>query len=65
MANAWSKAVSIIHKKKYGGKPLALAMKDPETKALYEQLKGKSGAVTGKMRKGKRSTKKNRGTRRR
>jgi hypothetical protein len=66
MANLWSKAVGIIHKKKYTGQPLQAAMKDPETKELYEQMKGKAG-VTGKMKpmkkgKGKKS-RKNRKTR--
>jgi hypothetical protein len=65
MANLWSKAVGMIHKKKYQGKPLSLAMKDPETKILHEQLKGKSGMATGKMRKANRSTKKNRKSRKR
>ena len=64
MGNLWSKAVGIIHKKNFQGQPLRAAMKSPETKALYEQLKGKAG-VTGKMRpmkKGKKS-RKNRKTR--
>jgi hypothetical protein len=64
MANLWSKAVGIIHKKKYQGQPLLPAMKDPETTQLYEQMKGKAG-VTGKakpMKKGKKS-RKNRKTR--
>lgn len=64
MANLWSKAVGIIHKKKFLGQPLMAAMKDPETKQLYEQMKGKSG-MTGKMKpmkKGKKS-RKNRKTR--
>jgi len=66
MANLWSKAVGMIHKKKYTGQPLQAAMKDPETKQLYEQMKGKAG-VTGKMKpmkkgKGKKS-RKNRKTR--
>ena len=64
MANLWSKAVGIIHKKKYTGQPLLPAMKDPETKALYEQMKGKAG-MTGKAmptKKGKKS-RKNRKTR--
>lgn len=64
MANLWSKAVGIIHKKKFSGQPLMAAMKDPETKQLYEQMKGKAG-MTGKtmpMKKGKKS-RKNRKTR--
>jgi hypothetical protein len=66
MANLWSKAVGIIHKKMFQGQPLSAAMKSPETKALYEQMKGNAG-VTGKMRpmkkgKGKKS-RKNRKTR--
>jgi hypothetical protein len=64
MGNLWSKAVGIIHKKNFQGQPLRAAMKSPETKALYEQLKGKAG-VTGKvkpMKKGKKS-RKNRKTR--
>lgn len=64
MANLWSKAVGIIHKKKFQGQPLMAAMKDPETKQLYEQMKGKSG-MTGKvtsMKKGRKS-RKNRKTR--
>jgi hypothetical protein len=65
MANTWSKAVGIIHKKKYNGKPLTLAMNDPETRTLYAQLKGKPGMATGKMRKNMRVSKKNRRTRRR
>ncbi len=59
MANAWSKAVGIIHKKKYEGKPLKLAMKDPETRALYNQMKGSVG-VTGKVRKTGKKSRKNR-----
>lgn len=66
MANLWSKAVGIIHKKKYVGQPLLPAMKDPETKQLYEQMKGKMG-MTGKakpMKKGKgKKSRKNRKTR--
>jgi hypothetical protein len=64
MANLWSKAVGIIHAKKYSGQPLLPAMKDPETKQLYAQMKGKAG-VTGKMKpmgKGRKS-RKNRKTR--
>jgi hypothetical protein len=66
MANLWSKAVGIIHKKKFSGQPLMAAMKDPETKQLYEQMKGKAGmtgkAMPSKMGKGKKS-RKNRKTR--
>jgi len=66
MANLWSKAVGIIHKKNFQGQPLRAAMKSPETKELYEQMKAKSG-MTGKvkpMKKGKgKKSRKNRKTR--
>ena len=59
MGREWSKAVGIIFNKKYKGKgTLKDAMKDPDTRALHEELKSgkkmpKANKKTKKMRGGK------------
>jgi hypothetical protein len=69
MANLWSKAVGIIHRQKFLGQPLQAAMKSPETKELYEKLKGNAGKTgkvynKGKFQKKGKKSRKNRKTRR-